>query len=266
LRDYVDTYIGYRQTGGEPGLHRGLPSPWLTLIFTLDDPLVLMAHPDPAQPPGVFHAIVGGLHTSPAMISHQGCQSGIQLGLSPLGASALLGVPSGELTSLDLAAEEVLGPLAAEILDRVRCAASWPDRFSVLDETLLARLGAARPSPPVNRETTYAWRRLLQTGGRESVADLAAETGWSDRHLRARFQSEVGLTPKAAARVIRFDRARRELQHRAAAGRPPALAELAATYGYFDQPHLAREFGVLAGCSPSSWLAEEFRNIQADVA
>jgi hypothetical protein len=29
---------------------RGLPSPYLTLILTLDEPLVVAAHPDPSTP------------------------------------------------------------------------------------------------------------------------------------------------------------------------------------------------------------------------
>ena len=41
------------------------------------------------------------------------------------------------------------------------------------------------------------------------------------------------------------------------------LADLAVACGYFDQAHLAREFRALAGCPPSQWLAEEFRNVQA---
>ena len=41
------------------------------------------------------------------------------------------------------------------------------------------------------------------------------------------------------------------------------LADLAAACGYFDQAHLAREFRALAGCPPSQWITEEFRNIQA---
>jgi AraC-like DNA-binding protein len=46
-------------------------------------------------------------------------------------------------------------------------------------------------------------------------------------------------------------------------GTPHRLADLAVTCGYFDQAHLAREFRALAGCPPSQWLAEEFRNVQA---
>jgi len=94
------------------------------------------------------------------------------------------------------------------------------------------------------------------------VSGLAAETGWSERHLRSRFLAETGLTPKAAARAIRFDRARRLMQRRCGAGLL-VLADLAADCGYYDQAHLAREFRALAGCAPTDWLAREFRNVQA---
>ena len=101
------------------------------------------------------------------------------------------------------------------------------------------------------------------------MASLAREIGWSPRYLGSRLQAETGLTPKAAARVVRFDRARRLLQRWSAStagGPPPVLADLAAGCGYYDQAHLAREFRAFAGCPPTQWLAEEFRNVQAMLA
>ncbi len=112
-------------------------------------------------------------------------------------------------------------------------------------------------------EVGFARQRLLGTGGTISVSALADETGWSGRHLRTRFAAEIGLTPKAAARVVRFDRARRLLQRRAASGRRLDLAALAANCGYYDQAHLDLEFRALAGAPPTTWLEREFRNLQA---
>ena len=207
--------------------------------------------------------MLGGLHTSPALITHQGVQSGIQIALRPVGARALLGLPAGELTQLDLPADAVLGPAGARIYTRLREALTWPERFAVLDQEF-TRLAASKEAskaaskaPP--SEVGYAWRLLLGSGGAVPVAELAARTGWSTRHLANRFREEIGLTPKAAARVIRFDRARRVL----AAAPPGNLADVAVACGYFDQAHLAREFRALAGCPPSRWLAEEFANVQA---
>ncbi len=52
LRRYAAWYSGYRQRGVRPTRHQGLPSPYLTLIFTLDEPLTVVAHPDPGPRPG----------------------------------------------------------------------------------------------------------------------------------------------------------------------------------------------------------------------
>jgi AraC-like DNA-binding protein len=266
LRQLVDACIGYRQAAWDPARHRGLPSPGLTLIFTLDEPLVLATHPDPAQPPGSYEAVLSGLHTSPVTVVMDRPQAGIQLSLSPLGTRTLLGMPASELAGLDVPASDVLGGPAVELLDRLRCATGWADRFGILDQGLLALSGHGRSSAEVSSEVSYAWRKLLRTGGTARVTELAAETGWSDRHLRARFRAETGLGPKAAARVIRFTRARTELARRAAAGCPLDLAGLAVACGYFDQAHLDREFGQFAGCSPTTWLAEEFQTIHATAA
>lgn len=260
LRPFVAGYVGYRDASGVPGRHRGLPSPYLTMILTLDDPLTVAAHPDPRTPPGQYDTLIGGLHTAPAVITHQGRQSGVQLALSPLGARALLGVPAGELAGLDLDAATVLGPFAVELRERLLAAPGWAARFAVLDELLPRRLGrAAAPAPQVAR----AWQRLLAHGGALPVSQLAREVGWSGRYLGRRFAVEIGLSPKTAARVARFDLARRSLSRLVVAGRRFVLAEVAAACGYYDQAHLDRDFREFAGCAPTRWLAEEFRNIQA---
>jgi AraC-like DNA-binding protein len=264
LHRLVDWYVGYRDVGTPAAQHRGLPSPGLTVIFTLDDKLTIAQHPDPAQPAARFDTLVAGLHTRPALITHEGSQSGIQLGLSPLGSRALLRMPAAELVGLDVHGHDVLGGFAIELRDRLHAAATWDDRFAILDRALLSRVRQADERPRISGAVLQCWQRLLRSGGTAPIAEVAAETGWSGRHLRAKFRAETGLSPKAAARVIRFCRARRILQRRALAGEPFRLAELAASCGYFDQAHLDREFGLLAGCSPTTWVATEFDNWKAD--
>ena len=84
------------------------------------------------------------------------------------------------------------------------------------------------------------------------VADLAADVGWSARHLGERLRRETGLSTKTAARVIRFERACTLLRSPAA----PALSEVASICGYADQQHLARDFRDLAGTTAGNWLTE----------
>ena len=106
------------------------------------------------------------------------------------------------------------------------------------DSQVYERDNARQAAPEVG----WAWRELCRTGGRTGVAALTAATGWSHRHLATRFRQQVGLSPKAFGRVLRFQRAVDLLR----APAPPALAEIAASCGYFDQAHLNRDFRELA--------------------
>lgn len=264
LRRYLGWYHGYRIVG-PPGRHRGLPSPFLTLIITLDAPLVLAAHPDPKQSPGSFDTLIGGLHARPATVVHAGVQAGVQVALNPLGARELLGLPAAELAHLDAALDDVAGPWARSLHEQLTAAATWAARFDLLDEAFTARLAAVErlrrpvPAPELRR----AWQALVHEDQEVSVGGLAADLGWSPRRLLGRFRDELGVTPSQAARIARFDRARRRLFERACAGEPLQLAELAAGCGYYDQAHLAREFREFAGCAPSRLVAEELRFVQA---
>ena len=74
LRPFVAAAVGYRHEGMPPGEHLGLPSPFLTFVVPFDEPLEMAAHPDPAQAPGRYDGLVGGLHTRPARIAHPGRQ------------------------------------------------------------------------------------------------------------------------------------------------------------------------------------------------
>ena len=255
LRPYVERYTGYRQEGFAPGVHRGLPSPYLTFIISLADPVDIAGMPDPAQAPGAYQAFVGGLHAAPATIRHEGTQVGVSLQLTPLGARALLGLPAGALAWSVVELEDVLGPQAGELVDRLAGAATWTDRFAVLDAVLARRVDAGTGPAP---ETARAWHRLVASGGTLDVQALATEVGWSRRHLSERFRLELGLAPKVAGRVVRFERARRLLER---ADRP-ALADLAAACGFYDQAHFNRDWLQLAGCSPTTWLAEELPSVQ----
>jgi AraC-like DNA-binding protein len=289
LRPFVSEYEGYRQEGVPPARHRGLPSPELTFIVTLDDPLAIDAHPDPAQPADSYDTLLGGLHTSPAIVRHDGRWSGVQLGLTPLGARTLLGLPAAGLANRDAEASDVIGGFAAQLRELVVAQPTWAGRFAVIDRLLERRAAEADADRPatVRPEVGYAWRRLRETRGGVGVAELAAETGLSARRLGSLFRAELGLAPKEAGRVFRFTLARRRIGQAAmsgdlgtaAAGRAggsgggsggggatASFARLAAECGFYDQAHLAREFRALAGCPPSRWLAEEFRFIQASAA
>jgi AraC-like DNA-binding protein len=144
----------------------------------------------------------------------------------------------------------------------MRAARTWPARFAALDDVLL-RL-ADRRAAEVATELREAWRLTSASGGQLPVAELAARVGWSERHLRHRFAAETGLSPKEAAQVVRFDRARRRLGSSVARGGDVDLAVLAADCGYADQAHLTRAWRRFTGLPPRRWMAAEHPMLRPD--
>ena len=165
-------------------------------------------------------------------------------------------MPSSEITSQCVPLGDLLGAAGRELIERLQPdeAPDWAARIAAIDDALLRAIRRHdNERHAVADEVVQAWRRIQGSAGAVGVGELADEVGWSRRHLTERFRAEVGLAPKAYARVVRFEHARRLLQ---VADRP-GLATVAAEAGYYDQAHLTREFQELAGCSPTRWLADE---------
>ena len=239
LSGLVAGYVGYQERLDPEAVHHGLPSPTVTVIVAFDEPLECgwLAAPGRSDR---FWTLASGLHTGPALVRPHGHSHGIQLALTPRGARDLLGTPAsalaGELVGhhdLPLGLSEVAHTRLTELPD-------WGARFRYLDGQLLGMLRSrrlARPAP----EVEHAWELLTRSGGQVRVSALAREVGWSRRHLLARFRAEYGVTPKEAAMIARFDRARRMID----GGLPAAV--VAHRCGFSDQQHLARDWRRMAG-------------------
>ncbi|MES9609472.1 helix-turn-helix domain-containing protein [Actinomadura sp. NPDC000929] len=240
LRPFLRSYDGYWETESVPSRTRTLPTRTTVVILNLGPPLHLEV-PDPGVRDRAYGSFVAGMHDGHGMYLSPGGQRGIQLDVTPLGAYTLLGVPMARLTNAAAELPDLLGREARTLVERLADARTWGARFAVLDAFLLRRLDAG---PVPDREVARAWR-LLDGDPSLPVADLAADVGWSRKHLTHRFREQAGLPPKVMARVLRFQRAVGLLR----GGAGPAEAAFAC--GYYDQAHLNRDFRALAGCTPT---------------
>ena len=221
--------------------------PSVTVLFDLGDGEWTVYQADGRHERG---DVVIGLLPGDLRIAGSGAGECLQIRLGPVAAAAMLGAPA-ELSGTVVSLTDLWGTDAGRARDRLRCAPSWDERFTIATEILGRQLGTR---PPVEPEVAQAWRRTLISRGRARVDTVADELGWSRKRLWSRFRSQLGITPKRAARLVRFDHAARLL----AAGQPAARA--AAESGYVDQSHLHREVKTFTGLTPAAvaaapWLA-----------
>lgn len=198
----------------------------------------------------------------------------LQIRLSPIIAPAILGVSPTELGDAVVTLDDLWSQRAAErIRERLSESANWEARFALatafitgrltdydrtgVDRSEYGRAGRGWAGSRADPEVAWVWRRIVRGRGRIRVDGLAAEVGWSRKRLWSRFGAQIGLPPKAAAKLVRFDHA----AHRLAAGQPAAAADS----GYADQSHLHRDVLALTEDTPAAIAAEPWLAID-DVA
>lgn len=229
---------GFRDRNAGPVEVRVFPHPVVTLVLEFGDgPLVV----DPAAGPQQQANCVAGFMHGAIRVRGESLE-GVQLDLSPVVAYAVLGASPAELDSTVLALDDLWGRDATRIREQLSNARSWPDRFALM-EALLAR--RRETGPAVAPQVARAWERIIGSRGRIRIDELADEVGWSRKRLWSRFRAQIGLSPKRAARLIRFDHA----AHRLATGE--AAATIAAESGYVDQSHLHRDVLAFTGATPA---------------
>lgn len=193
-------------------------------------------------------SFVAGLHSRQVTTEHGGRAFGMQISLAPPAAHRLFGLPLHTLAHSVVPLEDALDE--PHLVERVFEQAEWSSRFGLLDAVLAKRLADARPP---SAGVDWAWRRLVETHGRVLVRALAAELGWSEKRIVARFREEVGLPPKSVARLLRFEHARAEAER----AELPDWARIAVECGYYDQSHLINDFRAVTGRTPATFLQDE---------
>lgn len=246
LRGHVcGDYVGYAESA--PGLvqRREFAAPFTVLIFDFGPPLRLRDPDDPRS--GSRHAagFVAGISDRPTLTEHDGRSSGVQVTLTPLGARLLVDAPICALAGRSVALDDLLPREHRRLSERLADTPDWDARFALIDRLLLDRLASARACP---RKVAWALARIEASGGAVDIGALTRELGHSAKYLIAQFREHVGLPPKLAARLVRFDRVVRHIR----GGSSERWAELALRFGYFDQAHLVRDFRQFTGLTPTA--------------
>ncbi|HEX2188000.1 MAG TPA: AraC family transcriptional regulator [Longimicrobiaceae bacterium] len=240
--------VGFAETPRATARRRELPSLEVPLILSFGAPYRVAAGGASGGIVAPREGFAAGLGETYALTETTGAAACVQVNLDPVGARLLLGVPMSELAGRAVGVAELFGAEGVLLVERLHDAAGWAERLALARSFVDARLAAAGPPCP---GVAHALRRLREAGGAVEVRALAAELGWSRKHLAARFREVVGLPPKAVARILRFRRALRLLE-----GPPGAVpwSEVALRCGYYDQAHFNRDFRGFTGTTPRDYL------------
>lgn len=228
-----------------PPFQRAMPDGRAELIFNLGDSFEQLDQGKPVEQPRTL--IVGATRRA-LQIRPTGRVDLIGVRLRPDAVAGLLQVPGREL--VDRALDLALLPrrLDHTLLEQLADTDPVEGRLGLVERQL--RFAAERAMP--HRRLRAAVELVLRSRDPLVATRAAGAVGLSYRHLSRLFRERVGFGPKVLARITRFQRLLRSLESRPNA----SWSALASEAGYYDQPHLNREFRAFAVVSPQAYRAE----------
>lgn len=174
------------------------------------------------------------------------------------GMAAFAPLPMYEATNQALDIGWLWGEAVHTLEGKLYEAKSNPmNQWKLLDAFFLKQLNI----PSQWQTARFVAQRLEEQRGVAAISSIAREMGFSVRTIDRYFRAIYGYGPKWYGRLLRFHRALQWLE------RSPthALADIAVACGFYDQPHLTREFSDLAAISPYAYRKEANETVLADL-
>lgn len=124
---------------------------------------------------------------------------------------------------------------------------SVTERVQLLREWMVGRLALGTERSKLIHASVNILRIRY---GQLAIPFLAEKLAVSQRHLERLFHTQVGISPKQYTRLLRVLNARMALKQL----EDETTTSLGARLGYFDQSHFIREFSLVVGLTPYTYM------------
>jgi AraC-like DNA-binding protein len=251
LDRFVDCFWWTQRDTRQDHWEHALPSGRPQLVFTLSEQRIVCLSREQDEPLVWTGSLLHGPQSRYYTNGPKSCGAVAGVSFRTGGVGTVLGVRAAELADCHVGLDALWGHRARELQEELMAAPDPRAIFRVLEKRLGEHLRIPLLMHPAVEQ---ALKRLRNP----QIFELAAAAntrgdyaGYSPRHFIALFRDSVGMTPSHYVRIQRLGGSLRIL-----AKQPrPALADLAAQMGYYDQPHFTRECLALGGITPGRYRA-----------
>lgn len=191
-----------------------------------------------------YKSVVTGVQSEAVTLRLTGDTGSVVVRFGSDGAARMFGAAMAAFTDANVDLADIIGvPALLRLQDRLASAGTPTARLAVMEDFLLARLGATGFDAQVSHAL-----RILQRRPGTLITALARNLDISERHLARRFGKAVGISPKQYTRIARTEHVL------AARWRGAAWTDIAAACRFADQAHMINDFRALTGSTPSALM------------
>ena len=245
LQDIVEYYLileSQKYEGNVPT--EVFPSIQLEMAFTFGSPNSSFVEQGQLVRKKAYDYSLTGFSTTKHTYSNHEDLGVIMVGFKPLGLQHCVGFNLQELLNKSLDLNDIWPNEIRRIEDQIRTKQTDEERIRVIEDFL--RFIKKDKEKDITIENAVF--QIIESKGKISVGELAAQNYLSQKQFTRRFIRAIGSSPKFYSRLVRFQNILALLKES-----NTRLTEVAMEGGFFDQAHFIKEFRQFTNEKPSSF-------------
>lgn len=243
------------EAGADTPKQRILPDGCIELFFILgDDVRRFVSESDFIIQP---REMVLGQITEPYFIQPTGYVNSFAVRFYPYGFANLVAIPINLLANKETALELLFGKeLSDSLAHKIITASDTQQRIRIVEDFLLERIKDRTTITAIVKSTVEA---LISAKGSSSINSILKNDLSKRRQLERMFSSQIGISPKQLAKVIRLQAVLKMLLDK----EEGSLTQIAYERDYHDQAHFTKDFREFTGTSPKHFLGDRSMALSA---
>lgn len=248
LNQFVDYFFFYEGFNPSHSIDRFLPDGNVEVIIDLHDtPKFIYDNESLREIQACHNVWASGVRTEPISIDSGKAASMIVVYFKKGLAYPFFPVPMDEISDCVVDADLLWGNWFASLRERILEEKDITGRFTLIEDFLLKQFQSKLIQ---NQCVEYAIGQIIQHPDQVSFTKLSQDIGYSQKHFIKMFKNQVGITPKAYLKILRFQKAISEIEQQ----RQVDWAAISQDCGFYDQAHFINDFRLFSGFTPEEYL------------
>lgn len=251
LANYIADMIFYKDAMFPHKVEKLLPDGSIHLLFDMEDtPKKLYNNNDFSHYKEFHKTYISGQHKHFIHIEVTPMASMMVVRFKPGGAFPFFPFPISSINNSVVQLEPLVGKSIETLRISIRDEQDIATKFRLMEDYLISSM---RKDFRYDENFHSMLAFIQESPHLASTKDLAEKMKISQKHLISLFDKQVGLTPKALARIFRFQKAIVELENK----KEIDWMQIATDCGYYDQAHFIKDFYEFSGINPSSYPSQK---------
>ncbi len=247
LDQFIEVLIYFEGIEHAHSVDRFLPNGDTEILIDFNDtPQFIYDNESLKQIQACHNVWASGVRTEPITIPSGTNSTMIVISFKKGKAYPFFPFPMDEISDCVVDVDLVWGSDFADLREKVLETKDIDLRFGIVEEFLLRTFQSKFVANPC---VAFAVNEIVRQPDQINIGRMNQKIGYSQKHFISMFKKQVGITPKAYLKIMRFQKAISEIEH---AG-DIDWAILSNDCGFYDQAHFINDFKVFSGFTPEEY-------------